>query len=176
MPPEDPEKTGYEPEDTVKATVRIEDGQRNRLVGMALNFTHLGSGVGSSSLTAVRVPGGGQLLVSASDSPEDGVGALTLEEIAPFIVVLGPEGQEVYRYKDAGANYGFLEKWDSSFHFYTEANRLTKDSTFFSAEYVVPKYAVGGEYQMVMELESGPEGSFSRTLPFTVLAVHAPRR
>ncbi len=174
VPPEDPEKTGYEPEDTVKATVRIEDGQRNRLVGMALNFTHLGSGVGSSSLTAVRVPGGGQLLVSASDSPEDGVGALTHEEIAPFIIVLGPEGQEVYRYKDAGANYGFLEKWDSSFHFYTEANRLTKDSTFFSAEYVVPKYAVGGEYQMVMELESGPEGSFSRTLPFTVLAVHAP--
>jgi hypothetical protein len=99
---------------------------------------------------------------------------MTHEEIAPFITVLGPEGEEVYRYKNAGANYGFLEKWDSSFHFYTEANRLTEDSTFFSAEYVVPKNAIGGEYQMVMELEAGPEGSFSRTLPFTVLAVHAP--
>jgi len=176
-----PDKTEFGVDEKVSARVRIEDGAGNRLVGMALNLRGLGQ-VDSSSLTSVRVPGGGQVFIPDPGYTVDEIGAQDHEEIAPFITVTGPEGEELHRYKDAGENYWFLMDWDpenTRYWFdstYTQGSRLNESSTFFAGEYLIPSDAVGGDYRMVMELETGPEGSLSRAIDFKVLAVHAPPR
>lgn len=111
----------------------------------------------------------------AEDRREDDIVIQNHEEIAPFIIISDPDGNEVCRYKNAGDNYGYLTRWESGsdYYDYRDIQKLTDDSTFFTGEYLIPKDALGGEYTAVMELETGPEGAIRRTANFHVVAVHA---
>ena len=133
----------------------IKDDKDNRLLAMGLNFefynTYLPSSMSERSTAALTV----------QNQP--------LEKMAPFFIIKDPQGQEVYRYRDADPNFNALSYWC-----WNEDGRITalkEQGTFYTGKYQIPENATGGTYMAALELGVGPQGIITAQTPFSVAAV-----
>ncbi len=135
----------YQGGEILQATHLIEDGQGNRLTAMGLGI-YLGGGWNNGYSASIPV------------QPQNH------EEVAPFLVIQSPDGQEIYRAKEAQPNFGMLQSWEEG----RQVRALVPTTSFYRGNYQIPDEILGGQYKARLELGIGPDHMITAEKSFTI--------
>ncbi|MDF2628162.1 MAG: hypothetical protein K0R39_1993, partial [Symbiobacteriaceae bacterium] len=111
--------------------------------------------------------GGGNRLVAVAGDFSGEYYAQNHDEVAPFLTIRDPNGNEVYRHKQATLDLGY--------NYYDQMpGAIPLDGTFAGDAWTIPADAPSGEYTVTLELSVGPTPMLvSAPVTFTVGGVPA---
>ena len=134
----------YQGGEILESTHSIEDGQGNRLVAMGLGIYLGWPWYGSYASMPVQTQ--------------------NHEEVAPFLVIRSPEGQEIFRGKEAQPNLGMLRDWENG----GQVRAFAPTTSFYKGGYHIPDQILGGQYKALLEMGIGPDELITAEKYFTI--------